>query len=693
VDVSEEPANQQHGVRPPGDVNPREDPPLDFPDAPYGALARADYEHLGFMAGLEVHQQLATTSKLFCRCPAGRYVDTHDAVVLRHMRPTLSELGEYDGTALMEFKTKKEIVYQLERGSVCTYEIDDTPPFEIDAEAVAVAIEIASLLDLNLVSELHVMRKQYLDGSIPTGFQRTAMVGLTGSIPFRVPELGVDRKLHIRQLSLEEDSCREIADVGHRITFRTDRLGMPLTETVTEPELLTPAELQAGARLVARLAQATGKVRRGPGAARQDVNVSIAGGRRVEIKGVHHHRRLPQLVHIEAFRQLNLLRVRAALIERDVTGSGFALPPKDLPWETSPLVANVGRLLGETGFAPIRTALDRGDAVVAVALPGFAGLLAHPTQPGKAFAHELAERVRVIACPVHRPFLIHSDQPRSPLRDHEWRALRRELRAGAEDAVVVVWAPEADAATAAREILLRAQEAIVGIPAETRQAHPDGTTGFERILPGPDRMYPDTDTPPLPIADGLVTRIQGSLPETPWDRERRYERLGLGPRAARALAGAPWADLFDAAGARTPAVAARLAAALEKRLPFHERSPRFTAPSAPPLDALVAVLESGAVRLEAADRAVDGLFAAAAPPPDAVLARYRSADGDDDQLDRRIAEVVAAAARTSTLRDPERALRWAMGQIMPSFLGRIAPTIVRNRLATALTASTVEPNP
>ena len=218
-----------HGVRPPGDVNPRTEAVLDFPDKPFEEMTPGDYEALGYMSGLEVHQQLRTTSKLFCRCPAGRRVTRVDAEVLRHMRPTLSELGEYDGTALMEFKTKKEIVYLLERGTVCTYEMDDTPPFEMDGEAVRIAIELAELCNLNLVSELHVMRKQYLDGSIPTGFQRTAMVGLTGTIPFRVPELGVDRDLSIRQLSLEEDSCREVSDVGHRITFRTDRLGMPLT--------------------------------------------------------------------------------------------------------------------------------------------------------------------------------------------------------------------------------------------------------------------------------------------------------------------------------------------------------------------------------------------------------------------------------------------------------------------------------
>jgi glutamyl-tRNA(Gln) amidotransferase subunit E len=256
------------GVQPPGELNPRPDPVLDFPDRPYGALSAADYAELGFLSGLEVHQQLLTRSKLFCRCPAGRRVTRVDAEVLRHMRPTLSELGEYDGTALMEFKTRKEIVYLLERGTVCTYEMDDTPPFEVDDEAVRIALELALLCDLRLVSELHVMRKQYLDGSIPTGFQRTAMVGLAGAIPFRVPELGVDRLLRIRQLSLEEDSCREVSDVGHRITFRTDRLGMPLTEVVTEPELLQPLEVQAAGRLIAELARATGKVRRGPRAGR-----------------------------------------------------------------------------------------------------------------------------------------------------------------------------------------------------------------------------------------------------------------------------------------------------------------------------------------------------------------------------------------------------------------------------------------
>lgn len=679
------------GVRPPGDLNPRSDPPLDFPDREFGELTPADYRELGFMSGLEVHQQLITRSKLFCRCPAGRRVEEYDAEVLRHMRPTLSELGEYDGTALMEFKTDKEIVYQLERGTVCTYEMDDTPPFVIDEEAVEIAVEISLLLNLNLVSELHVMRKQYLDGSIPTGFQRTAMVGLSGGIPFRVPELGVDRELSIRQLSLEEDSCREVSDIGHRITFRTDRLGVPLTETVTEPELYTPLELQAAARLLARVARATRHVRRGSGAARQDVNVSVAGGRRIEIKGVDNHQRLPELVHIEAYRQLNLLRVKAELERRGLTPDDIALlPAAGLPWRESAGVIDAGAVLSSFDYAPIDGALERQEKVVAVRLPGFAGLLNHKTQPGITFARELAERVRVIACPEHRPFMIHSDLEGYGLDPRRWRALRSKLNARPGDAVVVVWGLERDAATAAREVVIRAREALIGVPAETRQAFRDGTNGFERILPGPDRMYPDTDTPPLPIADATVERVRARLPEAPWSRQARYEALGLAPADAWRLAGAAWAETFDALGPRAGELARRLAATLRKRAPFHRRRGRYERlPPAERLAPMVRAMEEGTIRLEAMDRIFDELIERGEESVEEVLTPYRADPDDDRELERaleRVSEGAAALAGKSF----DAVIEWGMGELMPRFLGHLDPAYVRERLTDTLQRARAE---
>jgi glutamyl-tRNA(Gln) amidotransferase subunit E len=653
-------------------------------------MSAGDYEELGFMAGLEVHQQLLTRSKLFCRCPAGRRATNYDAEVLRHMRPTLSELGEYDGTALMEFKTKKEIVYQLERGSVCTYEMDDTPPFEVDEEAVRIAIEIALLLNLNLVSELHVMRKQYLDGSIPTGFQRTAMVGLTGAIPFRVPELGVNRELRIRQLSLEEDSCREIADVGHRVTFRTDRLGMPLTEVVTEPDMVTPLELQAAGRLLAHVAQATAKVRRGPGAARQDVNVSVAGGRRIELKGVDNHRGLPLLVHVEAFRQLNLLRVRAELERRGVRPQLLSVADAGLPWEVSQLVVDAGATLRGCDFAPIRQALDRGEKVCAVRLPGFGGLLTHPTQPDVTFAREFADRIRVIACPMHRPFMIHSDIRDYGLDPSQWRHLKKQLQADGGDAMVVVWANEQDAATAVRELFIRAQDALVGIPAETRQAFRDGTNGFERILPGPDRMYPDTDTPPLPIPDRMVAEVHAGQPERPWEREQRYEDMGIAPAMARRLARSDWAVLFDSLNPAPGKPAARWAAALEKRIPYHRRRGVLKGlPLRERLVPVVAALESGETRFEALERILDSLIEDAVRDVREVLNRYGRHPDDQSELEAELAAVVDRAVGLAG--KPLAAVtEWAMGRLMARFLGRVDPGEVEAQLRDALQTTAPE---
>ncbi len=688
----EEQKNQPEdvGVRSPGDLNPRPDPALDFPDKPMNEMTPGDYQALGFMSGLEVHQQLDTRSKLFCRCPAGRRVTRVDAEVLRHMRPTLSELGEYDGTALMEFKTHKEIVYLLERGTVCTYEMDDTPPFEIDDEAVRIAIEMSELCNLNLVSELHVMRKQYLDGSIPTGFQRTAMVGLTGAIPFQVPELGINRELSIRQLSLEEDSCREVSDIGHRITYRTDRLGMPLTEMVTEPELLTPQELQAGGRLLAQLARVTNKVRRGPGAARQDVNVSVAGSRRVEIKGVHHHRRLPLLVHTEAFRQLNLLRLKAELEERGVKAGSLPDPPKGLPWETSPLVVAADTALSGSYYHPGRHAIARGDSACAIRLPGFGGLLNHSTQPGVTFAQEIADRVRVIASPEHHPFMTHSGMKKGGLSDVLWKELTRALGADSEDAVVVVWAPEEDAATAAREVIIRAREALEGIPAETRQAFLDGTTGFERILPGPDRMYPDTDTPPLPIPDSTVAEVRAQLGEVPWVRKSRYEKLGLDARGAQVLSVAPWADLFDELSPLEGDAARRLAAILEKRVPFHARRNRGSKPralrempEASRLSPLVRAFEDGEIRPEALGWAVDEILADSELEVEEVLAKYKPSEDDEERLKSVLSEV-ADRARAVEGRSAEASLRWGMGEVMREFFGRVAPLGAQEALSGLL---------
>lgn len=495
---------------------------------PMEQMTPEDYAELGLKSGLEIHQQLTTQKKLFCRCPAGHYSEKYDAEILRHMRPTLSELGEYDGTALMEFKTKKEIIYQLNKKTVCTYEMDDAPPFELNQEALDFALEITLLLKCNVVSELHIARKQYLDGSIPTGFQRTTILGIDGWIPYK------DRKIGIIQLGLEEDACREVSDESHTRTYKTDRLSMPLIEVVTYPQARTPQEVAEIAQLIRQLTRTTGKVNRGIGAVRQDVNVSIDGGTRVEIKGVPRIPLIPRLVHHEAGRQKALLEIREKLKGRGLTAENF-----------KPEFFDVTDILKETSYLPIKNVISDDFKIKSVRLPFFKGILGYQTQPGTNFAKEISDRVRVIACLDKIPNIIHSDTDDVTISSANWMKIKKLSRFEQEDALVIAWGSARDVETAAQEIAIRAREAIVGVPNETRQALPDGTTGFERILPGPDRMYPDTDLPPIALSEDRIQRIQANLPPLPWERRNRYEGLGLPVFMIDQLLLSGKADIFD----------------------------------------------------------------------------------------------------------------------------------------------------
>ena len=461
-----------------------------------------DYDRIGFMSGLEVHQQIKTKEKLFCHCPAGQFnkFEDYDAELIRHMRPTLSELGEYDGTALMEFKTKKEIVYRIKNGTACTYDIDDTPPFPINKEALHNAIVIALRSNLNIVGEVHITRKQYLDGSIPTGFQRTAIVGVEGLL--KLPK----KDIRLIQLSIEEDACREISDIGHRRIYQTDRLGVPLIETVTYPDCKNPDELKETCEYIRFLGRSTGLVRTGMGAGRQDVNVSCTGGTRIEIKGVQHAKWIPELSHNEAFRQWSLVKL-AEKLNKKLKKEGWKVEVADV------------RLEG------IKTRTDFFDfsipnpplAMRVIKLPGFRGVLSHFTQPGKMFADEIAERLKVIACLEH-PNMLHSERLVPVLEASTWHRLGKKVHATDDDALILVWGPENDMPTAIETIEERCLMAFDGVPKETRKAVSNGITIFERVLPGADRMYPDTDSAPIPLDPAFIKALKAELPTEIIDR-------------------------------------------------------------------------------------------------------------------------------------------------------------------------------
>jgi glutamyl-tRNA(Gln) amidotransferase subunit E len=502
----------------------------DFIFKPFTEMTEEDYRTVGFKSGLEIHQQLFTEKKLFCHCPAGIYSKQYDAEILRHMRPTLSEMGVYDGTALMEFKTKKEIIYRINRNTVCTYEMDDTPPFLINEDALDIALGIGMLYNCSIVDEIHIARKQYLDGSIPTGFQRTAIFAVDGWIPYK------DGKVKIVQMSIEEDSCREVLDVGHDRYYNTDRLGMPLIETVTEPAMRTPFEVAEVGHLCSSLVRSTDKVRRGIGAARQDVNVSVTGGTRVEIKGVPRIPMIPLLTYFEAMRQWNLLRLREELKRRGITQESFKAESYDIT-----------NLLKKVSYAPLINAIISNLKIKCVILKGFNGLLHWQTQTNTFFSKEISDRVRVIACLTTIPNIIHSDSKSDTITSSEWQKVSKAVNASNDDTMVIVWGSEEDTTTAVKEIIMRAHEATIGIPSETRQALSDGTNGFERILPGADRMYPDTDLPPKKIVKERLDKIKLWVPEQFWKRQQWYSELGIPPDTIEELSISKYTELFKKA--------------------------------------------------------------------------------------------------------------------------------------------------
>jgi glutamyl-tRNA(Gln) amidotransferase subunit E len=623
------------------------DPRLREPLPRFGEWGEAAYLALGLRVGLEIHQQLATRRKLFCRCPAGLYSREHQAEILRHMRPTLSEMGEYDGTALMEFKTKKEIIYLLNNASVCTYEMDDAPPFELDPEAQDKATAIAMMLGCKIVGELHITRKQYLDGSIPTGFQRTTIVGVDGAIPYR------GREIHIRQLGLEEDSCREVRDEGHVRTYRTDRLGMPLIETVTDPDMRTPHEAAEVGQILRRLARASGMVRTGTGAARQDVNVSIEGGTRIEIKGVPSLRAIPPLVHSEAIRQRSLLAIRDVLAARGVTADGIA----DRFVDITPQVRG-------TEYRIVQEAIAQGATVKAVPLPGFGGLLGAATQPRTTFLREFSDRIRVIACLDTLPNVACSTAGTETFASSEWDRIEKACGVDPETPVLVVWGSVRDVETACREIAIRAREACQGIPSETRQALDDGTNGFERILPGPDRMYPDTDLPPIMLDDERVEALRATLPDAPWRRVARLREAGVGDDLAVRLSRHGAYDLFwhlvDRLDGRGPAPAQLASLLLDRRC----GRPASLAAAGP-------WWEETADRLARGELILEGVYATGGEPVAAVAqATARKL------FDRLRADVETAGRDPGPAGQPQRG-QWLMGRVMRDLRGKVPGRVVR----------------
>ena len=289
--------------------------------------------------GLEFHQRLATEHKLFCNCSAEPAEEKPVANYVRKLRPVVGELGEIDPAALEEFLKKKTFIYQAFNGHSCLVELDEAPPGPVNPQALDIALEIALLLNCTIVDEIHVMRKTVIDGSNTSGFQRTVLIGREGYVDTK------HGRVDITGVYLEEEAAGIVSDKPEEKVYRLDRLSIPLVEISTGILTLEPQQVKEVALEIGRLLRMTGKVQRGIGSIRQDINVSIPGGARVEVKGVQEIRLLDKIIEHEVKRQEKLIAERKKVQEetrkvnedgttdymRVLPGSDRMYPETDIP--------------------------------------------------------------------------------------------------------------------------------------------------------------------------------------------------------------------------------------------------------------------------------------------------------------------------------------------------------------------------
>jgi len=487
-----------------------------------------DYKKLGFKCGIEIHQQL-DTHKLFCNCPSEIRDDEPDIIVKRKMRAVAGEIGDVDPAALHEFLRDREFVYQAYSDTNCLVELDEEPPHPLNEEALDIALEISLLLNAKPVDELQVMRKTVIDGSNTSGFQRTILVAMDGYLDTEMGRIGIPT------ICLEEDAARKIEEKKDVTVYRLDRLGIPLVEICTGPNIKSPEHAREVAEKLGMILRATGKVKRGLGTIRQDLNVSISEGERIEIKGVQDLKLIKNVLGKEVERQLMLIKVKKELLKSGIGNENLKSEFFD-----------VTSVFENTRAGVIAKILEDGGRVISVRLKGFNGLLKGMLGP------ELAQYVEAI---TNVKGIFHSDElPGYGISEDEIKGIKKKLKLGEDDAFALVVEKRDLAEKALKEVLERCKISLEIVPEETRRAREDGTTEFMRPLPGSARMYPETDEPLLVITKDRLMEIKKKLPELPEEKLRHYLNLGLGRELSNQLIKSKFSESFDEFNKKFPRI-------------------------------------------------------------------------------------------------------------------------------------------
>ena len=539
-------------------------------------------EGLGFMCGLEIHQQLAT-GKLHSRMPSELYDFGLDEMPKtwnrshRKLRAAQGEGGRVDVTARFESQRNRSFVY-LQSPNAGLIELDEAPPLSHDSDAVDTVLTIAAMMNAKPVSSMQVMRKTVVDGSNTSGFQRTTLVATNGFIETNLGNVGID------VICLEEDSARKLetksTSDGEVVFYTLDRLGVPLVEIATAPDIQTPEHAQSVALMLGTLLRETRRVRRGLGSIRQDLNVSIACGVRVEIKGCQDLDWIPQIIKIEMARQLHMYRLANELREEAELP---ALPPDrrldSIPVENRVALSATSRLPLETSDLTnlfincqsdmLQKSISSGSIVLALKLPGFAGKIgSKKLDESGAQLPRLGRELASSAKQAGVAGIFHSDElPAYGIIESEINSVRKQLDLSESDAFVLCVAPKWQAELALESVLLRVRAAFHRIPGEVRNvvirkgSPEDGTTTAMRPLPSGARMYPETDLPVLSLDPKRWDNIQSNLPMNREQRIARLQGYDISSNQLEALLGAELDDLFISGiaegGLSTPSLPAK----------------------------------------------------------------------------------------------------------------------------------------
>ncbi len=476
-----------------------------------------DYQKIGLKCGIEVHSQLEG-KKLFCNCPTLLRDDSPDFELKRKLRASAGESGKIDVAAQQEQIRNKVFVYQGYSDTNCLVETDSEPPHSLNKDALYTTLQLSKLVNANVSPVVQVMRKTVVDGSNTSGFQRTALIARNGELETSEGIVRIDN------ISLEEDACKIVSENENEKIYKLDRLGIPLIEIGTAPDIKTPEQCQETARKLGMLLRSLPGVKRGLGTIRQDVNVSIKGGNRIEAKGAQDLRMIPTLVNLEIKRQQELLKIKEEL--KNVKLNKFE-------------IYDITKLFSKSEAKVIESSLKIKGKVLALKLNGFSGMISRELQPNYRVGSEFSGRAKIKAGVKG---IFHSDElPNYGITKDEVDLVKKELKCKDKDAFVLVAALEDKAKIALSAVYERAEELFVGVPKEVRKAEQNGLTSFMRPMPGSARMYPETD---VPLAKPDPHAVE--LPELISEKTERYQKkFSLSSDLANYIAKSDHIELFE----------------------------------------------------------------------------------------------------------------------------------------------------